>query len=176
MMSHIDLIEDGLHLRRPKKSDIKDRFVCGRTEEFVVMLGGEVDEFTSFSMTDAIDWYEKTLSNPNEWAIQYKNKCIGIARLTENQDRSARYAIAIFDDECIGRGIGTKITRMILDYAFNHKDLNYVDLKVLDYNERAIACYQKVGFRIKECLHNSDFINGQWVTDLIMEVKKEHFV
>ncbi|RPJ99073.1 GNAT family N-acetyltransferase [Priestia endophytica] len=42
--------------------------------------------------------------------------------------------------------MGTEITQLVLDYAFKELRLHRVDLRVLQYNKRAIRCYEKCGF------------------------------
>lgn len=65
-----------------------------------------------------------------------------------------------------GKGFGTDTMRILMRYAFDVLNFHRVSLNVFEYNDRAIACYQKVGFieegRQREFLHRS---NQRW--DLI---------
>lgn len=63
-----------------------------------------------------------------------------------HQDKRARYAVGIYNPELLGKGLGTEVTMAVLRYAFEVLGLHRVDLRVLEYNKRAIACYQKCGF------------------------------
>jgi RimJ/RimL family protein N-acetyltransferase len=48
------------------------------------------------------------------------------------------------------RGIGTEATRLIVDYVFDEIDdppVNRIELEVYAFNPRAIAVYERVGFR-----------------------------
>jgi RimJ/RimL family protein N-acetyltransferase len=45
-----------------------------------------------------------------------------------------------------GKGYGTEAMRLALNFAFNELNLHRVQLSVFDYNERAIALYEKMGF------------------------------
>lgn len=88
--------------------------------------------------------------HPCQWVIEFAGRCIGEARLTvDAKNRRARYAIGIFDTTKLGMGLGTEATRMVLRYAFEVLKLHRVDLRVLEYNRRAIRCYEKCGF-VKE--------------------------
>ncbi len=173
MKRHDDLHFDGIHLRKPLEKDIKDRFVCGRTDDFVYHLGMEQEKDTSFTIEDAIKWYEDLAANPHSWVIEYADKCIGMVELKLEEIKPTSYSIAIFDDECLDKGIGTKITKNIVEYAFNHYQVDSIYLNVLDYNKRAIACYQKVGFKLKEVIENTRCINNQWVNDFVMEIHNQ---
>jgi RimJ/RimL family protein N-acetyltransferase len=46
-----------------------------------------------------------------------------------------------------GRGYGYEALRLALDFAFHELNLYRVQLTVFEYNERAIALYEKLGFR-----------------------------
>jgi len=47
----------------------------------------------------------------------------------------------------LGQGLGTEVTRVVLDFAFGPLALHRVGLRVLAYNRRAIGCYEKCGFQ-----------------------------
>src|ERR687893_200076 len=58
----------------------------------------------------------------------------------------ASFAIGIFEAGGRNRGLGTEMTRLVLGYAFEVMKLHRVSLRVLAYNHRAIASYEKCGF------------------------------
>ncbi|HEY3315563.1 MAG TPA: GNAT family N-acetyltransferase [Bacillota bacterium] len=60
--------------------------------------------------------------------------------------KSAEMAIRI-GLEHWGKGYGTAATRLLLDYLFETLRVRRVWLEVVDFNERAIRMYRKVGFR-----------------------------
>jgi RimJ/RimL family protein N-acetyltransferase len=55
--------------------------------------------------------------------------------------------IGIGERENWGRGIGTEVMSLALRFAFHELNLHRVQLTVFEYNERAIAVYEKLGFR-----------------------------
>lgn len=65
--------------------------------------------------------------------------------------------IGIGDREHWSQGYGGEAMRLALNFAFNELNLHRVQLTVFAYNERAIALYEKLGFRregvYRECLH-----------------------
>lgn len=65
----------------------------------------------------------------------------------EPVDRSAMLGIFIGEKAYWGRGYGQEATRLLLDYAFNLLNLNNVMLGAFSFNERALPCYRKVGFK-----------------------------
>lgn len=59
---------------------------------------------------------------------------------------SAWLAMGFGDRQNWGKGYGTEAMRLALNFAFNELNLHRVQLSVFDYNERAIALYEKMGF------------------------------
>lgn len=55
--------------------------------------------------------------------------------------------IGIGDRDEWGKGYGHDTMSLVLSYAFRELNLHRVQLTVFEYNERAIALYEKVGFR-----------------------------
>ena len=70
---------------------------------------------------------------------------------------------------------GTEVLRILLDYCFNYLNLNNVHLGVMAFNERAINCYKKVGFkeygRRRECY----FLNGKYYDHVYMDILAREF-
>jgi len=56
-------------------------------------------------------------------------------------------SIAIGDPARQGQGYGTEAIGLALQFAFQELNLHRVQLTVFSYNQRAIALYEKLGFR-----------------------------
>ncbi|MBI5667088.1 MAG: GNAT family N-acetyltransferase [Chloroflexi bacterium] len=61
--------------------------------------------------------------------------------------RTSWLAIGIGDRAYRGQGCGYDAMRLVLDFAFKELNLHRVQLTVFEYNEPAIALYEKLGFR-----------------------------
>ncbi|NLV37552.1 MAG: GNAT family N-acetyltransferase [Clostridiaceae bacterium] len=57
--------------------------------------------------------------------------------------------VGLFIGEEVNRnkGYGSEALELLLDYCFDYLNLNNIMLKVFSFNERAINCYKKVGFK-----------------------------
>lgn len=175
-MNKIKMVGKNILLRQPKESDIDDRIKCGRTPEIIRMYGGDTRNITPFTKEKAIKWYNDAVNHPYKWHIEYENKCIGGLRLTVNeQDKRARYAVGIHDSTKLGMGFGTEATKLILGYAFNTLKLHKVDLRVLEYNTRAIECYKKCGFIVEGEDREGAYIEDKWETDLFMSILEHEY-
>lgn len=161
-------------LRPPREGDKADRLACGRDPEFARMVG---DELVALTVEEVDRWYDWLLARTLGWVIEVDGHAVGDARLDHFnlQDRRARYAIGIFDSELWGQGIGTEVTRLVLGYAFDELELHRVDLRVLEYNRRAIANYEKCGFVREGIERESAFINSEWHSDVIMGILEAEY-
>jgi RimJ/RimL family protein N-acetyltransferase len=77
------------------------------------------------------------------------DKLIGNCGLhnVDSVHRSAEFGIFIGDKSFWNRGYGEDATRLMLDYGFNLLNLKNIMLSVLDFNRRAVRCYEKCGFQ-----------------------------
>ncbi len=46
-----------------------------------------------------------------------------------------------------GKGYGRKTMRLLLEYGFENLDFHRIQLNVLEFNDKAIALYEKCGFK-----------------------------
>jgi RimJ/RimL family protein N-acetyltransferase len=92
------------------------------------------------------------------------------------QARSAVYAISIYEEKNKGKGIGKLATLKILEHAFNDLNLNRIQLEVLDYNEKAINFYNKIGFKKEGVIRESIYKNGEYHNQILMSILKKEFV
>ena len=92
-----------------------------------------------------------------------------------HQNRTATVGIFLGDEKNRSHGYGTETLKLLLDYGFRYLNLNNIMLNVFSFNERAIACYKKVGF--KECgrRRQSYFLNGKYYDSIQMDILAEEF-
>jgi len=88
----------------------------------------------------------------------------------DQKNRHAWFGISICEAGYRDRGFGTDALDTLLKFAFEEMNLNRVALRVLDYNHRAIRCYEKVGFKREGRLRQSHFSKGRYVDELVMGI------
>lgn len=163
-------------LRAFHEGDVEGRRLLGRDPEIQRAFGGSpnFDTWQPMSEDAARAWYQQQLryEGPFVWALDVEGRLIGGCRLhsVEVADERARYAVGILDPELLGRGLGTEITKGVLDYAFDEVGFHRIDLRVLASNKRAVACYAKCGFEIEGRERESARIGDEWQDDLLMGV------
>jgi RimJ/RimL family protein N-acetyltransferase len=105
------------------------------------------------------------------------NEAIGICGLHNKNDvhRTATYGIFIGDRNNWGKALGTDATLLMLDYAFSVLNLNSISLEVIDFNQRAIKCYEKCGFRFIGRKRQAVFIAGIYHDSLLYDILASEF-
>jgi RimJ/RimL family protein N-acetyltransferase len=111
------------------------------------------------------------------WAVDVDDELAGHAFLLDVREagRKARLAIGMYAPRFIGRGLGTEAIRLVLGHAFGTLGMHRVDLKVLDFNDRAIAAYRACGFVEEGRERESCWVDGRWHDDVIMGVLDREF-
>lgn len=105
------------------------------------------------------------------------DKMIGTISL-ENINRTHQTAtLGIFIGErgFLSKGYGTEAIRLILDYGFRYMNLHSINLDLLSFNERALKCYKKCGFKETGRHRESRFVNGKWYDTISMDILENEF-
>ncbi len=141
------------------------------------MVGGDPTTLPPLTPAEVERWHEEVSSDPLSWIVETAGRCIGTARLhsLDAENRRARYAIGLFDPGYWGKGYGTEVTRLVLQYAFETLGLHRVDLRVLAFNARAIACYEKCGFVREGVEREGSWIGGEWQSDVMMSILEQEY-
>jgi len=111
---------------------------------------------------EPIDLKEATLIGTISLEIDWKNK-------------NAELGIAIWNKKFWGKGYGTDAIRVLLRYAFYELGLHKIWLRVFEFNQRAIKCYENIGFKREGVLREMLFRDGHWHNVIIMGVMKDEF-
>ncbi|MBI4571236.1 MAG: GNAT family N-acetyltransferase [Chloroflexi bacterium] len=90
-------------------------------------------------------------------------------------DRKAALGIVIGDKSYWSNGYGTDAIVTLLRFGFGEMNLHRVLLHVIEFNERAIACYRKCGFQEEGRLRQHRFSQGRYWDVLVMGVLRDEF-
>lgn len=165
-----------LVLRGFEARDVQGRRVLGEDPGIVRMFGGTpaFAEHRAMAEERAAAWFGQVSSDPNplHWAVDLDGRFVGTARLHDlsHADASARYAVGLLDPRILGQGIGQRLTRLVLHYAFAEIGLHRVGLRVLAYNERAIGCYLRCGFVEEGREREAARVADTWHDEVIMGI------
>jgi diamine N-acetyltransferase len=112
-----------------------------------------------------------------KFVIEADGKVIGDVQL-QDRDRRSRVAgvgIAIYDREYLGQGYGREALTLLIDWAFRIQNYERLWLGVFANNQRAIRCYQAVGFVEEGRQRQQMFVDGQYVDNVLMGLLREEW-
>lgn len=98
----------------------------------------------------------------------------GLYKIDHRNDR-ATIQVIIGDEGYRGKGLGTEITRVLLDYGFFVLSLNTISLSYMETNKRAGAVPKKLGFKDAGRLRDYWKVNGEYKDRLLMDITREEF-
>lgn len=79
------------------------------------------------------------------------------------KNQSARVGkVLVGEPSMRGKGIGQNMMRAVLEIAFGNLKLHRVSLGVFDFNESAIATYEKIGFTLEGTLRDARKIDDEY--------------
>lgn len=90
-------------------------------------------------------------------------------------NRSAMAGIFIGEKDCWNKGCGGEALELLLDYGFNLLNLNSVMLGAFAYNERAISCYRRIGFKEIGRRREARIIGGRKYDVVMMDMLAPEF-
>ncbi|WP_164670825.1 GNAT family N-acetyltransferase [Virgibacillus doumboii] len=137
-------------LTRFKEADLPVLEQWYQDEEFMRLM----DTSPAFPKTveELKEWYVKKQKN-NEFLFAVRtlesDELIGFIALDEIDwaNRNSWLALGIGDKANWNKGYGQEILRLALGFAFRELNLHRVQLSVFESNKRAIAAYEKCGFK-----------------------------
>ena len=91
------------------------------------------------------------------------------------ENRSAEIGIMIGDKDYWSQGYGADTLITLLRFGFEEMNLHRACLSVYAPNERAIACYRKVGFIDEACMRNALYMEGAYHDILWMSILEDEF-
>lgn len=101
----------------------------------------------SVSMYNSLLSYHSTMRRV--WAIEDQHKqLVGRISLRDIDHRAQRARLGIsLGAPYVGQGLGTEAMILFLDHFFEHLGFQIMVLDVAAFNERAVHCYERLGFR-----------------------------
>ena len=89
--------------------------------------------------------------------------------------RAAVFYLALLNSTYWGKGFGSEVTYLMVEYAFNTLNLNRIQLHVCAENSAAIKIYQKVGFNREGILRQAMYRQGAFVDFWVMGFLKSEY-
>lgn len=140
-------------------------------EEELFQFAGPIFSYpiTNQQLRDYINMADK---RPLKVVLTSTNETIGHCELNFENGNKRLSRILVGNKEMRGQKIGEQIVRKMVDLLFQDPKVNEVDLNTFEWNEGAIRCYEKVGFKINHANTSKMTINGNVWTKLNLILKR----
>jgi RimJ/RimL family protein N-acetyltransferase len=132
-----------------------------------------IGEVAPMSRTEIEKWYKDLLADQDRvwFAIVLKkhNRVIGEAGLLRmcRPFHSTDMTIIIGEKDEWGKGYGTEVGRLLLDYAFKKLGFHKISIGVVGFNKRALKFWESLGFK-KEGVKRDDYFYDCTYSDCVM--------
>ena len=165
-----------VRLRAYERSDLEAVMKWVNDEEVTDMLGGEmlVHPVSSLAEEKFIEAAALPSDKHKDFVIETLAEPRYIGAISFNVinwlSRNAGLGIVIGDKSLWGKGYGTDAMRVMMRLGFDKMNLHRLWLHVHDYNARAIASYEKCGFKREGILRQEHFTRGQYHDTVVMGI------
>jgi len=99
-----------------------------------------------------------------------------LAHISKSHRVAQEFGIVIGDKDQWGHGYGSEATKLLLEYGFNQLKLHRIQLMVLDFNERALHVYKKLGFVKEGVQREARIVDGEWHNVILMGLLEREFI
>lgn len=124
-------------------------------------------------------WFEKNQDSPSRYdaVIEANGIPCGLIGLLgiDTKNSKAEYYISMGEQSCKGKGIASRASQLLLEYAFQTLKLNRVYMYTEAENVAAQKLAERVGFRLEGKLTDDLFSRGKWVDRYIYGVSRSTY-
>lgn len=89
--------------------------------------------------------------------------------------RTTDLTMIIGEKSCWRKGYGTEAILLLMDYAFGMLAMHRISIGVVGFNERALAFYEKVGFRREGVQRDGYFYNHKFSDFIMLSILEDEF-
>ena len=93
-----------------------------------------------------------------------------------SKDRSAMHGILIGEEDCWGKGYGTEVGMILLNYAFNQLNLHKVCSSVIGFNKRSLNYHLKCGYKVIGAWRREIFKQGRYYDLILLDIFKKEWL
>jgi RimJ/RimL family protein N-acetyltransferase len=139
-----------------------------------------LEMYLPMSKAEEEQWFEGYLKNESSrfFGIETQDGVfignVGLHSI-DWKNRSAVLGIVIAEKEYWGRGYGSDAITTLLGFVFGEMNLHRIHLSAFEFNERAIRCYEKCGFRREGRARDALFREGRYHDAIHMAILSDEF-
>ena len=123
-------------------------------------------------------WWKKIKSNEKEKYFIYideDNIECGIIAFNNINLKNKNSSWAFYSSPDAKKGVGRKMEKIAINYAFNILKLEKIYCEVLEFNLNVINLHKKFGFKIEGIFENQVNINNKWINVYRLGLLKKNY-
>lgn len=169
-----------IRLREYRKEDIPIRINYINDPEICKNLTPDIPY--PVTLHEEEKWFQSinTLSDSYKFAIETleDKQFIGGCSINGVDWKNSVATVGIFigDKDYRGKGYGSDAMRVLMDFIFMQMNINKIRLTVYSYNESAIKCYERCGYKIEGTLRQEIYRDGKYYDKLYMGLLKAEYL
>jgi diamine N-acetyltransferase len=163
-------------LRAVEREDLKRLHELQRNVDLVLLGDGEWEPQPLAAREKRYD--NRVADEDKAWfVIEVAGTVIGDINLHHRDRRSgvSSFGIGIYDPAYLSQGYGREAIGLMLDWAFRIQNYQKIWLDTWSTNQRAIRCYQSLGFVEEGRQRRQLYVNGEYVDVVIMGLLREEW-
>ena len=169
--------KNGFTLRSAGKEDAEKYYA-----QNYCPLDGKIARLTgckeAFTREEVISFFIKSIDADDRYfflLIAPDGRIIGESVINEIDQnlRCANFRIGIFHSDERGQGLGTWMTEVTRDFAFEELKLHRLELDVYSFNPRAQKVYLNAGFKIEGVLQDAIMDGDKYADDILMAMLED---
>ena len=172
----MNLIGERITLRAIEEDDMEMLRSMMNDPQIENFLGGK-----SFPVSKNAqkEWFNKLRIDFNELRLMIESESNVIGTIILNNidyiNGNAEIHIKLLENYS-NKGYGSEAVKLVLKYAFFELRLESIYAHVIEYNEKSIKMFKKIGFKLDGVFRKRIFKNGQFIDVCILSMMKEEFL
>lgn len=140
-----------------------------------------IGEVASMSRVETEKWYKDLLADKDRlWfviVLKRGDRVIGEAGLLRmfRPWRSTDMTIIIWEKNAWGKGYGTEVGHLLLDYTFRRLGFHRVSIGVVGFNKRALKFWKSLGFKKEGVERDAHYYDDKYSNGIMMSLLEDEF-
>lgn len=152
-----------------------DRFISWiDNEEDMIQFAGPLFSYP-ITHNQLEEYLKQSKKLPFRIKLVETDDIIGHCELNFENETPRLSRILIGEKSLRNKGLGKLVVHKMIDIVFSTTSYNAVDLSVFDWNLNAVACYKKIGFKVRPELESTMIVsNKTWTASNMILEKVEY--
>jgi len=140
-----------------------------------------IGEVAPMSRAETEKWYNELLADKDRiWfviVLKKNDRIIGEAGLLRmfRPWRSTDMTIIIAEKNAWGKGYGTEVGHLLLDYAFRRLKFHRISIVVVGFNRRALKFWKSLGFKKEGVRRDEYYYDNEFSDGIMMSILEDEY-